>query len=125
MNTTYCGWVNSLIQADTTAIFNQYQAWFTAQSNNYNIEMIANQATFQSNFKTRFATIQGQLNGDIAGNLTNLINKNTKNIASLGESLASHSTDNSKHVNRMLDVGTSKHYQLGILNGLLYYKEVL
>ncbi|MBU3176098.1 hypothetical protein KPL47_06915 [Clostridium estertheticum] len=31
MNTTYCGWVNSLIQADTTAIFNQYQDWYTAK----------------------------------------------------------------------------------------------
>ncbi|MDQ7095938.1 hypothetical protein REC12_20295 [Desulfosporosinus sp. PR] len=31
MNTTYCGWVNSLIQADTTAIFNQYQNWLNAK----------------------------------------------------------------------------------------------
>ena len=69
MNTAVCGWVNSLIQADTTAIFNQYQAWFTTQSGTYNTEMIANEATFQAQFDAWFATIQDMLSGDIAGNL--------------------------------------------------------
>lgn len=69
MNTALCGWVNSLIQADTTAIFNQYQAWFTAQSGTYNTQMIANEATFQAQFDAWFATVQDLLAGDIAGNL--------------------------------------------------------
>jgi hypothetical protein len=73
MNTALCGWVNSLIQADTTAIFNQYQAWFIAQSGTYNTQMIANEATFQAQFDAWFATIQGVLAGDIAGNLANQI----------------------------------------------------
>jgi len=114
MNTSLCGWVNSLIQADTTAIFNQYQAWFTAQSATYNSQMIANEATFESDFSAWFATIQGQLDGDIAGNLTNAINAlggtgrttetvkgNADAIAATNENLVitnqtidSHKTDN-------------------------------
>lgn len=101
MNTSLCGWVNSLIQADTTAIFNQYQAWFTAQSNAYNTEMIANEAAFETQFNDWFATIQGQLSGDIAGNLaasisnlagagrtTETVKGNAAAIASLGSSVA-------------------------------------
>ena len=83
MNTTYCGWVNSLIQADTTAIFDQYQAWFTTQSDDYNADMIANEAQFQSDFETWFATIQDALDGDTAGNLLDLINANSAEIGDL------------------------------------------
>ena len=75
MNTTYCGWVNSLIQADTTAIFNQYQAWFTAQSNNYDADMVETQTQFQNDFNSWFATVQNTLSGDIAGNLLSKINE--------------------------------------------------
>lgn len=74
MNTALCGWVNSLIQADTTAIFNQYQAWFTAQTGLYQTDMAAAEAQFQADFTTWFVTVQGQLSGDIAGNLANQIN---------------------------------------------------
>jgi hypothetical protein len=73
LNTTYCGWVNSLIQADTTAIFNQYQAWFTAQSSAYNTQMVENEVAFQTQFDEWFATVQDQLSGDVAGNLANRI----------------------------------------------------
>jgi hypothetical protein len=74
MNTSYCGWVNSLIQADTTAIFNQYQAWFTATSGQYNADMSANEASFTNQFNTWFASIQNTLGADVAGNLLNKIN---------------------------------------------------
>lgn len=84
MDTSLCGWVNSLIQADTKAIFDQYQAWFTAQSAIYNTDMVANknqfntdmatnEAEFQTQFNNWFATIQNTLDGDIAGNLANQI----------------------------------------------------
>lgn len=121
MNTTYCGWVNSLIQADTTAIFNQYQAWFTAQSNTYNTNMtaselafntnmIASEAQFQDDFETWFATIQGQLNGDIAGNLTNAININTAAIATNASNLTSHLADNVQHPSYVVTTGTANAY---------------
>jgi len=69
MNTTYCGWVNSLIQADTTAIFDQYQAWFTTTSDTYNTEMTASEAQFQTDFDTWFNAMKDQLTTDAAGNL--------------------------------------------------------
>lgn len=74
MNTLYCGWVNSLIQADTTAIFNQYQNWFTTQSTNYNTQMSANEADFTAQFNTWFNGIKNTLGSDVAGNLLNQIN---------------------------------------------------
>ncbi|MBU3216643.1 hypothetical protein LL033_17460 [Clostridium estertheticum] len=95
MNTTLCGWVNSLIQADTSAIFNQYQDWYNAKQTAYNsdfttwttakkatynswyatttsgyiTEMSASESSFQEQFNTWFSAIQSQLSGDIAGNL--------------------------------------------------------
>ena len=38
MNTELCGWVDSLIQADTTAIFNQYQDWYNTKKTAYDID---------------------------------------------------------------------------------------
>ncbi|GCD13112.1 hypothetical protein [Clostridium tagluense] len=104
MSTSYCGWVNSLIQADTTAIFNQYLDWFTSQQSKYNgdfttwttakkasydawyatttsgytTSMSASEASFQSQFNTWFRSIQSQLSGDIAGNLQAQITATTK-----------------------------------------------
>lgn len=99
MNTALCGWVNSLIQADTTAIFNQYQAWFTAQSGTYNAQMIANEATFQAQFNDWFATVQDMLAGDIAGNLANQITalagvgRTTETVKGVADSVTAHQAD--------------------------------
>ncbi|MGD6992177.1 hypothetical protein [Sutcliffiella horikoshii] len=38
MNTEVCGWVNSTIQVDTTAIFNQYQDWYNQKTAEYEEE---------------------------------------------------------------------------------------
>ena len=73
INTALCGWVNSLIQADTTAIFNQYQAWFTAQTGLYQTDMTAAETQFQADFTAWFNTVKDQLSGDIAGNLASQI----------------------------------------------------
>jgi len=100
MDTNLCGWVNSLIQADTTAIFTQYQAWYTAQQVLYNgdfttwtaakkvaydawydttvtneqAQIDAIETTFQSDWNTWFTSIQNALAGDVAGNLLAKIN---------------------------------------------------
>lgn len=66
LNTVLCGWVNSLIQADTTAIFDQYQAWFASTT-----------AAEEADFSTWFDSIKGQLSGDIATNLTVAVNAAT------------------------------------------------
>ena len=89
LDTTKCGIVNSLIQADTTSLFNQYQAWFTAKQTEFNSSLVdyttTNQATldgleaqFSIDWNAWFTTIQGALNGDIAGNLLTLINDNVQ-----------------------------------------------
>jgi hypothetical protein len=74
MNTIYCGWVNSLIQADTTAIFNQYLDWYNSKTSQYQTDMAAMETQFQADFNTWFDTIKGRLSGDVAGNLANQIN---------------------------------------------------
>lgn len=72
LNTSLCGMVNSLLQADTTAIFNQYQDWFNQKSVDY-----------ENEFESWFDTVKGQLSGDVAGNLQNQITTNTNSINNL------------------------------------------
>lgn len=74
LNTTYCGIVGSLIQPDTTSIFNQYQDWFNRKTGEYQIDLNTMEAQFQSDFSAWFNTIKGQLGTDAAGNLQNQIN---------------------------------------------------
>lgn len=69
LNTSVCGIVNSLIQADTTTIFTQYQNWFALQSNRYDTEMAANEEEFANQFNTWFDGVKNSLSGDVAGNL--------------------------------------------------------
>jgi hypothetical protein len=83
LNTDLCGVVNSLIQADTTAIFNQYLNWFNSKTGQYESDMSAKETDFTNQFNTWFATIQGTLSGDVAGNLLNLINENVDKIGIL------------------------------------------
>lgn len=69
LNTALCGWVNSLIQADTTAIFDQYFDWYTVKTGQYQTEMKDMETQFQADFSAWFTAIQGQLTTDAAGNL--------------------------------------------------------
>jgi hypothetical protein len=39
--------------------------------------------------------------------------------------LAAHLAENAKHLDKIVDVSNGKTYKMGILNGLLYYKEVV
>ncbi len=49
LNTESCGVVNSLLQADTTSIFNQYQSWFNLRTGQYNTELNAFLAEYEQN----------------------------------------------------------------------------
>ena len=100
MNTTYCGWVNSLIQADTTSIFNQYQDWFTTQSGTYNDEMIASETQFETDFNTWFTDVKEVLGVDVAANLLVKIDDNTA-------ALATHSADYMPHDDKMNSYASS------------------
>lgn len=102
MNTSYCGWVNSLIQADTTAIFNQYLDWFTTKTGQYQADMVAKETDFTNQFNNWFTTIQGQLSGDIAGNLLNQINSNSNKITVLNGSGEVKEKANLEYVNTQL-----------------------
>lgn len=63
MNQNVCGWVTGVVdQLDTTTLFNQFDAWYDEHT-----------TSWQEQFNTWFATIQGQLNGDIATKLQSQI----------------------------------------------------
>jgi hypothetical protein len=98
LNNTFCGLVNSLLQADTTAIFNQYQSWFDQKSEDYEQE-----------FQTWFDSVKGQLSGDVAGNLANRITELENDVATMDTSLTgqvgvldneltSHKADGVQHI---------------------------
>ena len=74
LDTTKCGIINSLIQADTTAIFDQYQAWFTATTGTAETDVATFEAQFQLDFTTWFNNMKDQLTVDAAGNLQTQIN---------------------------------------------------
>jgi hypothetical protein len=127
MNTSLCGWVNSLIQADTTAIFNQYQSWFTTQSGAYNTSMTASETQFESDFITWFNTIKDTLGTDLAGNLqlqigilTNLTTTEKTNlvgaISEVKNQVNIHETDKIKHIPYAVTTNTGNNYSttLGI-----------
>lgn len=70
LNTDVCGIVHGTVdQVDTTTIFNQYKSWFDT----FTVEQ-------KQEFDAWFATVQNVLNGDVAGNLLNLITANTASI---------------------------------------------
>lgn len=92
LNTALCGVVGSLAQADTTAIFNQYQSWFNLTSNLHEEEaqiwltVFKNKLTLdEQEFDTWFESIKGKLDGDIAAklasNLESLIQSFTVHLA--------------------------------------------
>jgi hypothetical protein len=76
LDTNVCGLVNSLIQADTTEIFNQFQAWYNSKT-----------AEFQQEWEDWFATIQNSGFETPAGAQ-----------AKVDAAIAAHSADNTKHV---------------------------
>ncbi len=75
LNTEICGIVaNQLQHVDTTTIFNQYMDWLKRIMQEGEEKLINAEKNFEENFKTWFQTIQDVLDGDVAGNLLNLIN---------------------------------------------------
>ena len=69
------------------------------------------QAQLQQEWDEWFQTLQTALEGDVAGNLLNMINENTDNIQTLQSKLFSHEGDNTAHgvsekVNRSGDTFT-------------------
>ncbi|WP_392486751.1 hypothetical protein ACER0A_002250 [Haloimpatiens sp. FM7315] len=105
LNKNLCGIVHGTVdQADTTAIFNQFQSWYSQTKANYDKDIAtwteekkeafntwyadntqaflnkfnswygSNTDKWTSDFNTWFDTVKGTLSEDIAGNLLNKIN---------------------------------------------------
>ena len=79
LDTDLCGLVNSLIQADTTTLLNQYEAEFAGK-----------EVEFEDAFNTWFTDVKAVLGGDVAANLLVKIDDNTA-------ALVAHSADGTKH----------------------------
>lgn len=74
LNTGICGIVaNHLQHVDTTTIFNQYQDWLKRVTGEAETNLQNMQIEFENNFSTWFQAVQNILDGDVAGNLYNLI----------------------------------------------------
>ncbi|MCC2538634.1 hypothetical protein [Bacillus paranthracis] len=97
LNKDLCGVVNSLLQADTTMIFNQYWDWFVRTKQKYeedNSAIMSDFRKFMEDEKNRYYTefmawfqnLKNVLDSNTAGNLLNEINKiNDKWNATLTE----------------------------------------
>ncbi|MCY9679756.1 hypothetical protein M5W74_11805 [Paenibacillus larvae] len=99
LNTQMCGVVNSLLQADTTAIFNQFQDWFIRTSKKHEQEITSSLEEFEAfiseqkqkyskDFEEWFSTIKDVLDENTAGHLLNLIQSNTDAIHELFTSVS-------------------------------------
>lgn len=79
MNSSLCGIVTGVVKSiDTTTLFEQYQAALREFQNTRMKDFDEWQAQEKSDFDTWFATIQDILDKDTAGNLLNLITKETE-----------------------------------------------
>lgn len=86
LNKDLCGVVNSLLQADTTMIFNQYWDWFVRTKQKYDEDnttimsdfrkfMEDEKKRYNTEFTTWFQNLKNVLDTNTAGNLLNEINK--------------------------------------------------
>lgn len=104
LNSELCGIVHGIVdQVDTTTIYNQYldfwetwrtgkmdqfEGFLTDSQDEFDQQTTDNQSAFdnqtimnQQEFNDWFVTVQGILEGDVAGNLLALINKNADDLA--------------------------------------------
>lgn len=78
MNQDACGWVTGVVdQLDTTTLFNQFEAYFEEFKATYESQLnewySEHTTSWQEQFNTWFATVQGQLSGDVAAKLQSQI----------------------------------------------------
>ncbi|WP_061316867.1 hypothetical protein [Clostridium botulinum] len=94
-----CGIVHGVVdQVDITTIFNQYSTRFKIKSEE-----------FEKEFEAWLKTLKDVLGEDTAGNLLNLITKNTESIKEINTQLADMAT--------LKDRNTNVKYKLVVING--------
>ncbi|MGX4598969.1 hypothetical protein [Faecalimicrobium sp. JNUCC 81] len=92
LNTEICGIVTGLIkEIDTTTLYNQLQAHIQEKGIEMNEWLKGAKVFFENDFNTWFDTVKGVLDGDVAGNLLNEINKLKETVDNL-ELVASNVT---------------------------------
>ncbi|MBE6075956.1 MAG: hypothetical protein E7210_02435 [Clostridium lundense] len=81
LNKELCGIVHGTVdQVDTTTIFNQYLEWYKNITGKTEQDLQNIKENLETDFMFWFDGLKETLNGDVAGNLLNLINTNTENI---------------------------------------------
>lgn len=98
LNIQTCGVVNSLIQVDTSKVFDQYMDWLTRtkQKHDQDTQNIINQFTsfteaekqrYKNEFTNWFNNLKVVLDGNVAGNLMNEITKTNERCDSISQTL--------------------------------------
>ena len=98
-NQEYCGYVtNTVTTVDTTTLLAQAEAWMKGKETEYEAE-----------FLNWFNNLQTVLSGDVAGNLTNLIETNAQSINLINNSIADLDTIRN-NVNNVIKNNKKKTY---------------
>jgi len=103
LNTNICGMVNSLLQADTTAIFNQFQDWFNSTKVVSEDEINQFIGQQEQDFNTWFESIKGKLDGDVAAKLSS-------DLTDLENEVETHKADYVAHPGFGVTVGSNNAY---------------
>lgn len=91
-NKSLCGIVHGVVdQVDTTTLFNQYQSWYSQSTGQAELDIDTMLDHFMNDFNIWFSTVQDVLDGDVAGNLFNMITQAQND-------LSSHLADYRQHV---------------------------
>lgn len=93
LNKELCGVVNSILQADTTTIFNQYQDWFNRMRSAGELQLTQFMVEQQQAFQTWFNIVKEQLDGDVAGKLNTRLSQVESAQSTLIQSLTTHKSE--------------------------------
>lgn len=114
LNTQVCGLVNSLIQADTTEIFNQFQAWYNSKTaefqQDWNDWFSAATNTFGSEWTTWFNQTQQEWDTYFQTVQNEGYETPSGAQAKVDAAIATHSADNVSHVPYAVATGTANTY---------------
>ena len=116
LNTELCGIVaNQLQHVDTTTIFNQYQDWLKRITGEAEVDLENKREQFEiyledlktqytNNFNKWFQTVQDTLDGNIAGNLLNLINAKANKKKMYNITIDTNWTEETEQYKKIIEV---------------------
>jgi len=105
LDTNVCGLVNSLIQADTTEIFNQFQAWYNSKTTEFQQEwddwFVTATATFNADWSNWFTQTQNEWDTYFQSVQNEGYETPSGAQAKVDAAIAAHSADTTKHVTQV------------------------